>query len=54
MRTKFWKESLKRRDHAEDLDVNERIILKWILGKWVLMVLIGFIWPKIGTDGGLL
>jgi hypothetical protein len=33
MRTKFWLEILKGRDHSEDLDVDERIILKWILGK---------------------
>jgi hypothetical protein len=32
MRTEFWLESLKGRDHSEDLDVNGRIILKWILG----------------------
>jgi hypothetical protein len=29
----FWWESQKRRDHYEDLDVGERIILEWILGK---------------------
>jgi hypothetical protein len=27
-------ESLKGRDHLEDLDIYERIKLKWILGKW--------------------
>jgi hypothetical protein len=32
MHTKFWLESLKGRDHSEDLGVDERIILKWILG----------------------
>jgi hypothetical protein len=31
--TKFWLESLKRRDHMEDLGIDWRIILKWILGK---------------------
>jgi hypothetical protein len=28
MRTRFWLESLKRRDHSEDLDIDGRIILK--------------------------
>jgi hypothetical protein len=28
MRTGFWLESLKRRDHSEDLGIDERIILK--------------------------
>jgi hypothetical protein len=27
-------ESLKRRDHLEDLGVDEKIILEWILGKY--------------------
>jgi hypothetical protein len=35
MRTKFWSESLKGRDHLEYLDVNGRIILRWILGNEV-------------------
>jgi hypothetical protein len=28
--TTLWLESLKGRDHSEDLDGNERIILKWV------------------------
>jgi hypothetical protein len=32
MNTKFWSESLKRRDDAEKLDVDGRIT-EWILGK---------------------
>jgi hypothetical protein len=31
MYTTFWSESLKGRDHSEDLSVDGRIILKWIL-----------------------
>jgi hypothetical protein len=31
--SKFWSENLKGRDHSEDLSVDERIILEWILGK---------------------
>jgi hypothetical protein len=31
--TKFWSENLKRRDHSENLVVEGKTILKWILGK---------------------
>jgi hypothetical protein len=34
----FWLENLKGRNHLEDLGVDGRIILGWILGKWVWMV----------------
>jgi hypothetical protein len=30
---KIFVESLKRRDHSEDLDVDGRIILEYMLGK---------------------
>jgi hypothetical protein len=33
MHTKFWLEILKERDHLEDLGIDGRIILKYILGK---------------------
>jgi hypothetical protein len=33
MYTKFWLKSLKERDRSEDLGVDERIILTWIVGK---------------------
>jgi hypothetical protein len=33
MHTKFWSEKLKGRDHLEDLGIDEKIILKWILRK---------------------
>jgi hypothetical protein len=32
--TNFWSESLTGRDHAEDLGVDGKIILEWILVKW--------------------
>jgi hypothetical protein len=35
MLTKVWLEGLKERDHSEDLDADERIILRWILRKYV-------------------
>jgi hypothetical protein len=50
----FWMESLKGRDHSQDLGIDGRKMLKWILGKYGLGVWIGFIWLKIGTGGGLL
>jgi hypothetical protein len=54
MYIKFWFKSLKGRDHSEDLGVDGRIIFKWILGTQGWRVLIGFIWLRIGTEGGLL
>jgi len=33
MHTIFWFENLKGRDHLEDLDVDGKIILEWVLGK---------------------
>jgi len=33
MHTTFWSEDLKRRDHLDDLGVDGKIILEWILGK---------------------
>jgi hypothetical protein len=33
MLTKFCPENVKGRDHSEDVGIDKRIILKWILGK---------------------
>jgi hypothetical protein len=41
-------------NHSEDLDIDGRIILEWILGKWGGMMWTGFIWITIGTNGELL
>jgi hypothetical protein len=31
MHPQFWLENLKGRDHLKDLDVNGRVVFKWIL-----------------------
>jgi hypothetical protein len=42
------------RDYSEHLDVDGRIILEWILGKYVGNLWAGFIWLRIGISNGLL
>ena len=39
------------KSHWGDLDVDGRIILRWIFGKWE-GVETGWSWLRIGTDGG--
>jgi hypothetical protein len=53
MHTAFCCVNLREGDHLEDPGVDGRIILKWILEKWV-RVWIGSIWLRIGTGGGIL
>jgi hypothetical protein len=43
---------MKGRDNSEDLDVDGKIILKWILGKLSWRVRIEFIWLRIGPVSG--
>jgi hypothetical protein len=54
MRTKLWLESLKGREHSEDLGVDGRIISKLILGKQDWEMWAGFIWLRILTGDGML
>jgi hypothetical protein len=42
------------KNHSEDLDVDGKIILEWILGGKGGEVWTEFIWPRIWTSGGLL
>jgi len=38
-------------DHWRDPGVGERIILRWIFGKWDVRVWTGLSWLRIGTGG---
>jgi len=42
------------RDHFEDLDVDERTVLKWIFKTCDGMQWIKLIWLRIGVGGGFL
>jgi hypothetical protein len=47
----FWLETLKGRDHSEDLGINRRIIL-WILRKYGGKMWTGCIWLGKGLVAG--
>jgi hypothetical protein len=49
---KGWSEILKRRDHLEDLIIDGRIILEWMLREQAGKLWTVFIWLKIRTSGG--
>jgi len=53
MHTVFWVENLKGRDHLEDLGVDGRIILEWLLGRedvdWIRLALHRSQWRAIVT-----
>jgi len=50
----FWWGDLRKRVHLLDVEVNGRIILKWIFKKWNCEVWTGLIWLRIRTGGVLL
>jgi hypothetical protein len=50
MHTDCWWEDLKERGQLEDLDVDGRIMLKWIFEKWFGEAWIELIWLAIGTE----
>jgi hypothetical protein len=50
---RMWQVNLKGRNRSEQLGVNARIILEWILEKYSVKLWTRFIWLRIGTVGGL-
>jgi hypothetical protein len=45
-------ENLKGRDNFEDVGVDVKVILEWILGKYGGRVWTGCMWLRIGASGG--
>ena len=52
--TGFCWGTLKERDHLGDPGIDEKMILRGILGKWHVVVWTGSSWLRIGTGGGRL
>jgi len=49
--TVFWCRNLKEREHLEDIGLDRRIILKWVLKQgWVWT---GLIWLRTGVNSDL-
>jgi hypothetical protein len=51
---KILSDNLKERDHSEDLGIDAKIILEWILGEEGGRVWTGCIWIRTGTSGEFL
>jgi hypothetical protein len=54
IRVGLWWECQNEKDNYEDAEVGSKIILKWILQKYNVMVWAGFIWLWTGISGELL
>jgi len=39
---------MRKRDHLEELEIDGRIILKWILNKYNARTYVGLIWLRTG------
>jgi hypothetical protein len=48
----FWWGILRERDHLEDPDIDEKIMLRWIFRKWDGVAWTRLIWLTLGTGGG--
>jgi len=48
----FWWDNLRKRDHLEDIGVDGRIILKFILKTWDGEEWTGLMWLRITTGDG--
>jgi len=51
LHTGFWWEDMRERDRVEDLGVDGRSILRWVLTKWDWESWTRLIWLRIGTGG---
>jgi len=49
---RVWRGNLGERDHLGGLGVGGRIILRWIIRKWDVVVWTGSSWLRVGTGGG--
>jgi hypothetical protein len=48
---RVWEENVKEKYQSEYLDIDDRIILKWILKKRDRRVWLRYFWLRIGTCG---
>jgi hypothetical protein len=54
MYTRLWSENIKGRNHFKYTILCRRIILKYVLKKYGVSILVGFIWIRTGIIGGFL
>jgi hypothetical protein len=52
VQTRLWWEDLSERDQLENLDIDWRIIVKWVFKKWDSEAWNGLIWFRTGIEAG--